>query len=443
MPQETTTNGKRPALNVLAAIGREAWAMTPSALENMLAVASRQTDIDAVMRREGGELEGASWRTQVRDGVAVVPVRGPIFRHANIMTALCGATSVASLAKDIAAAVDNPDVVGIVLDIDSPGGQVTGTNELAQQIFDARSSKPVVAYAGGMMASAAYWIGSAAGEIVAERTAEIGSIGVVAAYTDASKREEKEGVKSLEIVSSQSPKKRLPPTTEQGRAEVQKMVDGLADVFVETVARNRGASTEKVLEDFGQGGMMLASEAIAAGMADRVGTLEGVISELAQRAQAQNAGGMPAYIMPVKRGAGAETETAEKNAEDIMDIGTLKAEHPELYSQVLAEGKAAGVSEERARMQAIDEIAKPGHEQLVREAKFGEKPMTAEGLAVAMIRAEKSAGDKFIAQREEDAKGAIVPSGDTEGAPKANDETERSALVDVAVAAVNARRKPA
>jgi capsid assembly protease len=102
-------------------------------------------------------------------------------------------------------------------------------------------------------------------------------------YLDTTKRDEKSDVKVVDIVSSASPKKRLDPNTDAGRAEVQAIVDALAEVFISSVAKYRGTTVEKVTNDFGRGGMLVGAAAKKAGMANRVGSLDSVIAELAGR----------------------------------------------------------------------------------------------------------------------------------------------------------------
>lgn len=261
------------------------WLIEPAALETILAIANGMGDPEALQTKLGKSLENTRTVRMV-DGVAVVPVTGPIFRYANLFTEISGATSTQVLATDIRTALDNPYVSGIVLDINSPGGEATGINELAGQVRAGARQKPIVAYAGGTMASAAYWIGAAATDVVADATAIVGSIGVVMSYLDTTKRDEKSDVRRVEIVSSSSPDKRLDPNTDMGRAKVQAMVDALGEVFINAVAKFRGTTADKVKSDFGRGGVLVGTEAKAAGMVDRIGSLDTVIAELAGRLRA-------------------------------------------------------------------------------------------------------------------------------------------------------------
>jgi signal peptide peptidase SppA len=251
------------------------WAITQESLEQILKIALRENlDPQAVAAELGRPLENTHTAT-VRDGVASIPVYGPIFKRANLFTEVSGATSTDIIARDFAAALRNPQVRGILLDIDSPGGEVGGINELSEMIAAGRRQKPVTAYVGDVGASAAYWLASGASQIVADRAAVVGSIGVVAAIR---KRDDK-GAR-YEFVSSQSPRKHADPGTPDGASQVQEIIDKTAQVFIETVARNRNVSAERVMSDFGRGGVLNAEDAMRVGMIDRLGSEEQVTAEL-------------------------------------------------------------------------------------------------------------------------------------------------------------------
>jgi len=256
--------------------------MTEAALRQLLDIAARDTSEswEAVAAKLGKPLE-STWTVETRDGVAIVPVNGPIFRYANLFTMFSGGTSVQDLATDFQSSMEDPAIKAILLNVDSPGGEVAGINEMASMIRAAAEKKPVVTYVGGMAASGAYWLASQTQAIVADSTAMLGSIGIVATFRDRKAADEKAGIANYEIVSSQSPKKRLDPGTETGRAAIQVVLDDLAAEFVAAVASGRGVTAEKVLADFGQGGVMTAKRAIDAGLADQLGSFESVLSELA------------------------------------------------------------------------------------------------------------------------------------------------------------------
>ncbi|MBN8887580.1 MAG: S49 family peptidase [Rudaea sp.] len=153
------------------------WLILPDALERILAICERDFSHEALAQLQGKPLDNTRTVEKRANGIAVVPIAGPIMRYSNIFTEISGATSTQVLATDIRTALDDPTVTGIVLNIDSPGGDARGINEMSDVIHSARGTKPIVAYAGGTMASTAYWIGSAADTVVADDTALLGSIG--------------------------------------------------------------------------------------------------------------------------------------------------------------------------------------------------------------------------------------------------------------------------
>jgi signal peptide peptidase SppA len=257
-------------------IAGEPWAITETALHTILEIAARENESpQAVAAKLGRNLQN-TYSVMERDGVAIIPVTGPLFRYANLFTMISGASSYELIARDFTAALENPQIKGIILDIDSPGGEVNGVSELSNMVFAARGKKPVVAYASGDAASGAYWIASAADQIVVSETSALGSIGVVGMYQGKSGK----SAEAVEIVSSQSPHKRLDPTTDDGRSRLQTRIDSMADVFIETIARNRNVSAENVQSHYGGGDVMIGAKAVSAGLADRVGSLEGLIAEL-------------------------------------------------------------------------------------------------------------------------------------------------------------------
>lgn len=264
------------------------WAIREDALQTILEIASRQNPtIELVEAKLGRKLDNTR-KVSIRDGVAVIPVNGPIFRYANLFTDVSGATSLEVLAKDFDSALNNKDVKSIMFNIDSPGGEAIGINEFAEQIFDARGKKPIVAYVGGSGCSAAYWIASACDEIVTDETAVLGSIGVAAVVKDTEEKEAKAGIKNIKFVSKKSPNKRPDLTTDEGREHLQTNIDAIADVFIGKVARNRTSAlkydlnSDDVVERFGRGGTLVGADAVRVGLADRLGSFEKTLESLIQ-----------------------------------------------------------------------------------------------------------------------------------------------------------------
>lgn len=334
-------------------IAGEPWAITETALHTILEIAARENESpQAVAAKLGRNLQNTYSVTE-RDGVAIIPVTGPLFRYANLFTMISGASSYELIARDFTTALENPQIKGIILDIDSPGGEVNGVSELSNMVFAARGKKPVVAYASGDAASGAYWIASAADEIVVSETSALGSIGVVGMYQGKSGKSGKLA-EAVEIVSSQSPHKRLDPTTDDGRSRLQIRIDSMADVFIETIARNRNVSAENVQNHYGGGDVMIGAKAVSAGLADRVGSLEGLIAELSSPKKSPHTEGF----------FNAQNQPPSTQEKKPMDIETLKKDHPDLVATLTREGASA----EKKRLNDIlcSEEAK-GREKLAKE----------------------------------------------------------------------------
>lgn len=265
------------------------WCITDEALEAMLSIAARDPlPEDEIARRmhgpkslalRQGQRHEDSRTIRVRNGVATLLIDGPIYRYADLFTRMSGGVTTEALARDLGTALDDPAIGAILLMIDSPGGEATGINELADTIYAARGRKPIVAYIEGYGASAAYWIASAADLVVADDTALIGSIGTVMGVPDPAKRISR----TINFVSTQSPKKRANPTTDDGRAYLQSLVDDMTDVFIAKVARNRRLDAEQVAAI--EGAMLVGQKAVDAGLADMLGSEEQVLAALAMGAR--------------------------------------------------------------------------------------------------------------------------------------------------------------
>lgn len=394
-------------MSVLTAILAENWAITGAALDKILKIASRENDkaaieqwkaardveLQALEASQGKLVDGTKYLT-VRDGVGILSIRGPIFRYANLMTDMSGATSLGRLSADYNRALNDPAISSILLDIDSPGGQVNGTGEFAEMIANPARDKPVIAYVGDLAASAAYWIASAADEIVLFNTASVGSIGVAGVVTVQADRP---GLVSYEFVSSQSPRKRPNPDDDEGRAQIQAGVDRTAQEFVAAVARNRGVSDETVLSDFGGGDTLTGSDAVSAGMADRVATFEQVLGDLAQGGAAQFGGVMAASAqrdrsgkethMTIKETAGPAADNQPAAPEGVVaDTVTM-----DIHKAQLKAAKSEAATAERGRILGVEAQTLPGHEALIDDMK-ADGTTTPEQAAVRILQAEKAKG---------------------------------------------------
>lgn len=263
------------------------WAILPyklAVIRSLLALrfgGQRLAEDDIRAAIEGAAPRGA--RADSVGGVAVLPVVGTIIPRADLLTESSGGVSIERLRSQFQAALNDPAVGSIVLDIDSPGGQVSGVPELATDIFGARGQKPIVAVANHLAASAAYWLASAADELVVTPSGEVGSIGVFAMHEDISAAMDKFGIKTTLISSGKYKVEGNPfePLSAEARAAIQARVDEYYQMFTTAVAKQRGVSRRDVVNGFGEGRTVGSREAVALGMADRIGTLADTVQRLA------------------------------------------------------------------------------------------------------------------------------------------------------------------
>jgi len=245
-------------------------------------VANRKT-----IEIEGVDFEAATTRTatkfkDIKGSIVTVPLYGYISHKASIWSAMGLETSSETFAGWMDDLASNPQVGAIVIDIDSPGGTVSGVSSVTDKIHSLRGTKPIIAVVNDLMASAAYWIGSAADEIVADPESLTGSIGVFGMHADYSKALEEQGIKVTFISAGKFKVEGNPyePLSDEAKAYEQSQVDDYYESFIDSVARNRGVSASKVKADFGQGRIFTAKRAKEAGLVDRVGSYEQVIDRL-------------------------------------------------------------------------------------------------------------------------------------------------------------------
>ena len=261
-----------------------AWAILPEKLAEIIQFMNAKVEgvnfsIEEVEEKVG---KAATKFKDVKGNIAILPVNGTISQKIGSMSHISGGTSTEELGAWFDAAVADNSIGAIVLDVNSPGGNVYGVTELVSKIMAARGSKPIIAVANSMMASAAYWIAAAADEIVVTPSGEVGSIGVLAVHTDISKAEEQAGVKTTVLKAGKFKALGHPhePLSEDASGQLQGRVNDYYDMFVSDVAEGRGVGKKDVVNGFGQGKMVGSHEAVETGLADRVATMEEVISRL-------------------------------------------------------------------------------------------------------------------------------------------------------------------
>lgn len=414
------------------------WAIAPEKFREIESIyithlRGEKIDLKAVEAKLGRPLENSYTGMQLSDsGIAVIPIDGALVKKGNMFTEVSGMASMQMIQADIESATADPRVKGIVFAVDSPGGTVDGTQALADAVRAASATKPTISVAEGLMASAGYWVGSAAGEVwVADQTTMTGSIGVIGSHTDYSQAQAKAGVIKTDIYAGKykavgSPNK---PLDEESKAVMQERIDALYSVFVNAVAEHRGVSADLVLSQMADGRVFVGSAAVDAGLADRMGGVADAVQALADGYQPR-ARVTPAktpdkpVVEPAASTAAAEAGAPEASATNdspnlnhvenqAMTLDELKAKHPEMFAQVLAEGAAA----EAQRQKDIDAVALPGHEALVAQLKADGKTTGAQAAQI-ILAAEKSKRETALAAIRSGAPAPVAPSSGAAASPE-------------------------
>ena len=221
-------------------------------------------------------------------GIAVIPIHGTLVKRVLGMEAASGLTSYGGIAQEIDAALADPQVQGILLDIDSPGGEASGSFELARKIRHAATQKPLWAVANDAAYSAAYALAASAQRLIVTETGGIGSIGVIALHIDQSAKDAQEGYRYTAVTAGTHKNDVSPhhPLSDAAKAELQTEVDRLYGLFVEHVAAMRSLDADAVRAT--EAGLYFGANAITAGLADAVSSFETALTDFSLFLSARN-----------------------------------------------------------------------------------------------------------------------------------------------------------
>lgn len=226
----------------------------------------------------------------VFEGVAIIPIYGALSKRSGLFDELFGFTSYEALSELLVEALNDSDVKGIVLDVDSPGGEVAGLFDFADQIYKSREIKPIWAVANEEAYSAAYAIASSTEKVFLTRTGGVGSIGVLATHIDQSGFDEKKGIKVTTVFAGDRKNDLNPhePLGTEGSQVLQREVNRLYGMFVDLISRNRSLSHAQI--ESTQAGLFFGTDALNNGLADGVMTLPEATRQLSKQFQLQKLG---------------------------------------------------------------------------------------------------------------------------------------------------------
>jgi capsid assembly protease len=330
---------------------------------------SERIDLAAAMSMR--RAEGGYYLTN--SGVAVVQVHGSLVQRGGMLESASGMTGYNRLGTMITAAFRDPSVRGVVLEIDSPGGEVAGLLDLSAMV--AGADKPVYAHANELAASAAYWLASSADQVFAPKTGMLGSIGVVMLHADRSRQNERAGVSYTPIFAGarKLDGSSMAPLSEEARASAQARVDEIYSMFVSHVADARGI-TEQAVRDT-EAGVFSTQEAVRLGLADDVATLGETIQAMtddlnsgrlskssygraaanAQHQQEQMTMTEKTTAAPNPNAAATEAQLAAARAEGIAEGKTQATTEQAAAATAEAEKNSAAAT--KARIKAIETCA--------------------------------------------------------------------------------------
>lgn len=320
---------------LIAKLFSEPWLIDESALDAIIRQAARfDESMIRIAMEQTGKQDPPPY--QVKDGVAIIKIRGPLTKEPSFFSFLMGARTYSDIVVQGWQAANDPAVDRIVRDIDSPGGTVAGAFEAAASWEEIAKIKPVSTFASGQFTSAALLIGSPGDEIATVSSTGVGSIGVVTVHADYSAMNERIGEKITYITAGKYKAYGNPdePLSSDARAYFQKRLDRMYALFVDAVSRYRGMTTEQVVAA-ADGKVFLADQARELGLVDRiVANLDDYLKLLISEEEGN------------------------------MDVNELRIKHPDLYAQVAKEGETAGRT--AAETEAKEKIAVAGNDAAVR-----------------------------------------------------------------------------
>src|SRR3989344_4817602 len=332
---------------------------------------------------------------------------------------------------------------GIVVALDTPGGNVIGVPELGDTVRYAAGVKPLVVHVDNQMHSAGYWVGSGANAIyISGPVVTVGNIGVVLDREyDPQARTRTESITAGKY-------KRLTnasePLSAEARAVVQADVDYVYTLFVDAVAANRGVTADQVLEHMADGRVFRGQKALDAGLVDGGSTLDDLLQAMAadpaQFATRRKAVFKAKAALPSpSAGAAPKDTTSTREKEPTMPgenqapitRASFEQDHAPLFAQLRGEFTTVGATQERERIQAVLAVGDnlPGHEKLLSTLAFDGKT-TAPEASMAVLKAEGDQRAAAIKAHADDAPpaatGSAAPS-DTVTKTKAEQAQEAKA----------------
>lgn len=359
------------------------WAMLEAHVETLMDVVQR-VDLNVHLQQQAAaKAEGGSRKPDLMigaNGIATIPITGSLQKQ---RASLSRATSTVEARQLIRQAAADDNVKGIFLFVDSPGGTVAGTAELAADVAKAATQKPVYAAIEDLGASAAYWIASQATKVFVNATGRVGSIGTYAVVQDLRRVADARGI-TVHVVKAGEHKGTGTPGTEitAGQlAELQREVTALNEHFIAGVAAGRKLSIDQVRQ-LADGRVHVGAEAQKLKLVDAVANAEDIVAELVQLTSA-----------PTKKGSPRMSDTTNSVQPKAATIQELKAEFPTASNDFIVAQASVGATLAHASKAFIAEQAKQ-IEAAHKAAADAKAKAEADAKALADAKAEADAKNK-------------------------------------------------
>lgn len=274
---------------IVTKINQSLWLITPEGLNTILMIVSERMQ-DGRLSEEELETRLASFGGRrssnddkaynVINGVGILPIQGPIFGKANLMTEFSGATSMEAFQQDFRAMMKDDAVDSIIMDFDTPGGTSDLIEEVGQEIYDARGKKPIYSCVNTTCGSAGLWLATQADKVFSTPSGMVGSLGAYTVHQDQSVSDAQNGVKFTFISAGKYKTEGNPhePLSHEAIQHRQEQVNEVMGSFVGAVARGRGADDEYVSANYGEGRMLTPKQALEVGMIDGIQSYDDILS---------------------------------------------------------------------------------------------------------------------------------------------------------------------
>lgn len=232
-----------------------------------------------------------SYMADLVGNLAVITISGSLTSKNRPYNRMFGMVSYDEIRNAVFAATEHPEVAGIVLNMDTPGGQASGVSELSDFLTQVDAElKPIYTYAGTTMASGGYWLGSVGREIYASKLATVGSIGVITVHVSYEKMLKEDGIevtvlRAGEFKALGSPYEKL---DDKARTQIESQMNTIYDVFLETVAENRGTSVNALKETAAEGRVFIGADSVTVGLVDHITSFDAAINDISKKVKSSS-----------------------------------------------------------------------------------------------------------------------------------------------------------